>query len=126
MANRWPNLMTGHRNAVAALHGELQYYDQKKQQSVGIRESGTVIFVRVRGLHLSQAGVLDDGPVAAPLFDLAMLMAAIDPARLKHPLSIYIPKSESAQGEAVPRASATDTGGTWKGDDPLAFLPRGD
>ncbi len=35
--------------------------------------------------------------MAAPLFDLAMLMAAVDPARLKHPLSIYIPKSESAE-----------------------------
>jgi malate synthase len=97
MANKWPNLMAGHRNAVAALHGQLQYFDQKRQQQVGIRESATVIYVRVRGLHLSQAGIFNDGPVAAPLFDLAMLMAAVDPARLKHPLSIYIPKSESAE-----------------------------
>ncbi len=97
MANKWPNLMAGHRNAVAALHGQLQYFDQKRQQQVGIRESGTVIYVRVRSLHLAQAGIFNDGPVAAPLFDLAMLVAAIDPSRLKHPLSIYIPKSESAE-----------------------------
>lgn len=97
MANKWPNLMAGHRNAVDALHGSLRYFDQKRQQQVGIRESPTVIYVRVRGLHLSQAGIFDGAPVAAPLFDLAMLVAAIDPARLKHPLSIYIPKSESAE-----------------------------
>jgi malate synthase len=96
MANKWPNLMAGHRNAVAALHGHLQYFDQKRGRQVAIRDSGTVIYVRVRGLHLSQAGIFNDGPVAAPLFDLAMLVAAVDPARLKHPLSIYIPKSESA------------------------------
>ncbi len=96
MANKWANLMAGHRNAVAALHGTLRYFDQKRQQQVGIRDSATVTYVRVRGLHLSQAGILDDGPVAAPLFDLAMLMAAIEPSRLRHPVSIYIPKSESA------------------------------
>ena len=97
MANKWRNLMIGHRHAAAALHGTLQYFDPKRQQQVGIRESSTVIYVRVRGLHLSQAGIFDDGPVAAPLFDLAMLMAGVDPERLKHPLSIYIPKSESAE-----------------------------
>ncbi len=74
MANKWPNLMAGHRNAVDALHGTLRYFDQKHQQHVGIRDSSTVLYVRVRGLHLSQAGIFDDGPVAAPLFDLAMLM----------------------------------------------------
>ena len=100
MANKWPNLVAGHRNATDALHGVLRYFDQKRQQRVGIRDSATIIYVRVRGLHLSQAGIFDDGPVAAPLFDLAMLVASVDPARLKHPLSIYIPKSESAD-EAI-------------------------
>ncbi len=97
LANEWPNLVRGHRNVIDALHGELTYYDAKRGREVGIEESTTVTWVRVRGLHLSQAGVIGDGPVAAPLFDLAMLVAAIDPERLTHPLSIYIPKSESAQ-----------------------------
>src|SRR3981081_1555376 len=34
--------------------------------------------------------------MAAPLFDVAMVAYQVDPARLRHPLSIYIPKSESA------------------------------
>src|SRR5260370_16910239 len=32
----------------------------------------------------------------AALFDVAMVAYLVDPARLKHPLSIYIAKSESA------------------------------
>src|SRR5512142_1158734 len=60
MANKWPNLMAGHRNAVAALHSQLQYFDQKRQQLVGIKDSNTVIYVRVRGLHLNQAGIFND------------------------------------------------------------------
>src|SRR5256885_13737866 len=34
--------------------------------------------------------------MAAALFDVAMVAYQVDPTRLKHPLSIYIPKSESA------------------------------
>jgi malate synthase len=55
----------------------------------------------VRGLHLSQAGVTADGSVAsASLFDLALLAWRADPAKLRHPLAIYIPKSESAEEAA--------------------------
>src|SRR5213596_3559237 len=34
--------------------------------------------------------------MAAALFEVAMVAYKVDPTRLKHPLSIYIPKSESA------------------------------
>ena len=35
--------------------------------------------------------------MSASLFDVARLFYSIDPAELKHPLCIYIPKSESAE-----------------------------
>jgi len=56
MANRWPNLVTGVRNIVSALHGELTYEDRKRGRRVGIEPSSTVIWNRVRGLHLSRPG----------------------------------------------------------------------
>src|SRR5207244_1708391 len=96
MANRWENLLSGHDNVLAALHGTLTYDDPKRGGTVAIRPSQTVLFTRVRGLHLSQAGLFADGPVAAALFDLAWLVYRVEPARLRHPLCIYIPKSESA------------------------------
>ncbi|MCS6912340.1 MAG: malate synthase A, partial [Myxococcota bacterium] len=97
MANTWTQLRAGHDHAIAALHGTLSYYDAKRGGEVKIRPSNTVIFIRVRGLHLGQAGILPDGPVSASLFDLALLCYRVDVGRLRHPLCIYIPKSESAK-----------------------------
>jgi malate synthase len=97
MANSWPHLMAGIRNIVSALHGELAYEDAKRERRVGIVPSSTVVWNRVRGLHLNQAGVVPGGEVTpASLFDLAMIAYTVDPSRLRHPLCIYIPKSESA------------------------------
>lgn len=95
MADTWEHLMVGHANILAALYGELTYRDAKRGTTVGIEPSGTVVWNRVRGLHLSQAGVFGD-PTSASLFDLALLAFRIDRSRLRHPLCIYIPKSESA------------------------------
>ena len=101
MANTWPALMRGVANILAALHGELSYEDRKRGRRVGIEPSSTVIWNRVRGLHLGQAGVLPGGePTSASLFDLALIAFQVEPERLRHPLCIYIPKSESAE-EAV-------------------------
>ena len=50
--------MLGHRNIVAALYGELTYDDAKRGGTVAIKPSATVVWNRVRGLHLSQAGVI--------------------------------------------------------------------
>jgi malate synthase len=99
MANSWPNLMQGIDNILLALEGKLTYFDQKRNQTVGIKESGTVIWLRPRGLHLNQAGVLKDRRqvVSASLFDVAMIVYRVDPGKLRHPLCFYIPKSESAQ-----------------------------
>jgi malate synthase len=97
MANEWENLMTGHANVVAALYGELTYEDRKRGGTVSIKPSDTVVFTRVRGLHLGQAGVFESELTSASLFDVALLVFAIDAAKLKHPLCIYIPKSEAAE-----------------------------
>jgi malate synthase len=97
MANTWSHLMLGHENIVAALYGELTYSDAKLGRSVGIKPSSTVTWNRVRGLHLSQAGVIDRDVTSAALFDLALLVFRLQYERLRHPLCIYIPKSESAE-----------------------------
>jgi malate synthase len=99
MANYWPNLSEGIENVLQALAGKLTYFDRKRGQSVRIKESETVIWVRARGLHLAQAGVLEEKEalVSASLFDVARVAYGVDPGSLKHPLSFYIPKSESAE-----------------------------
>jgi len=97
MTNTWEHLMLGHRNVVAALYGELTYEDAKRGERVAIRPSGTVVWTRVRGLHLSQAGIIAHTPASASLFDLALLVFSLEYDRLRHPLCIYIPKSESAE-----------------------------
>lgn len=96
MANNWEHTLLGVRNVVAALYGELSYEDRKRGSTVGIKPSSTVTFTRVRGLHLSQAGVLPE-LTSASLFDLALLVFHLDFKKLKHPLCIYIPKTESAE-----------------------------
>ncbi|MBV9700447.1 MAG: hypothetical protein JO078_10030 [Candidatus Eremiobacteraeota bacterium] len=97
MANTWEHLMAGHRNVISALYGELTYEDAKRGGIVAIKPSATVVWSRVRGLHLSQAGVITNVPTSASLFDLALIVFRTDLARLRHPLCIYIPKSESAE-----------------------------
>src|SRR5438105_5098306 len=96
VANAWPNINQGITNIIAALKGQLTYQDRKREREVAINESKTVILVRPRGLHLEQAGVIKGERMAAALFDVAIVAYQVDPSRLKHPLSIYIAKSESA------------------------------
>ncbi|MFQ5776725.1 MAG: hypothetical protein ACE5IP_01815 [Terriglobia bacterium] len=96
-ANYWPNISCGISNILEALRGALTYFDKKRNRTVTIKKSPTVIFTRPRGLHLHQAGVLNSELLPAPLFDVAMVAYQVDPAALNHPLSFYIPKSESAE-----------------------------
>ena len=96
MANEFGRTLQGIENAVKAYYGELTYIDRKRGDAmVGIKPSSTVLWTRVRGMHLTQAGIYDE-PTSASLFDLALLAFSIDFSKLKHPLAIYIPKSESA------------------------------
>ena len=93
--NEWEHQQLGRENILSALRGKLTYFDKKRNTTVGIKPSSTVIWIRPRGLHISQAGVLRE-IIPATLFDVASIAFEVDPAELKHPLSIYIPKSESA------------------------------
>ncbi len=95
MTNVWACTKRGVANAIKALHGELTYAG-KKGETVGIRPSAAVVFTRVRGLHMSQHGVYGE-TVSASVFDAALLVFGVDPAKLRHPLCLYIPKSESAE-----------------------------
>jgi malate synthase len=96
-ANHWPNTMLAIKNIIAAYKYELGYYDKKRQKQVNVQRSKTVTWVRPRGLHLSQGGVIKNEILSASLFDLALLWYQIDPAWLPHNFSVYIPKSESAE-----------------------------
>jgi malate synthase len=96
MRNEWQHQHLGIANVIAALYGDLTYDDKKRGGTVGIKPSSTVTWTRVRGLHLNQAGIYDGELTSASLFDVALLVYQLDFSRLKHPLCIYIPKSESA------------------------------
>jgi malate synthase len=98
MVNEWSHQRTAVDNILRALEGELSYYDEKTKTQVSIKSPSPVIWIRPRGLHMSQQGVLEnDELLSASLFDLARIAFYLDAANLKHPLSIYIPKSESAE-----------------------------
>jgi len=92
-ANTWENQQEALVNIVAGLKGQLGYFDKKRNQQVSIKRSKTVIWVRPRGLHMSQAGIFPE-PTAAPLWDVANVVFRVQPDEMPHPLSIYIPKSE--------------------------------
>jgi malate synthase len=95
--NEWMHHELGVANILACLRGELTYFDKKRDRTVSIQPSSTVIFTRPRGLHLNQAGVVPGELVSASLFDVAHIFYEIDPAMLKHPLCFYIPKSEASE-----------------------------
>jgi malate synthase len=95
-ANTWEHTICGIENILDALAGRLTYYDRKRERTVGISPSSTVIFTRPRGLHLHQAGILEGELLPASLFDVAMVAYQVEFSTLQHPLCFYIPKSESA------------------------------
>jgi len=95
-ANVWKHTMQAIDNTIAAYKHELSYYDQKRKKKITVERSKTVTWVRPRGLHLSQGGILKNEIVSASLFDLALIWHQIDPAWLPHNFAVYIPKSESA------------------------------
>ncbi|HUC30995.1 MAG TPA: hypothetical protein VMR80_15470 [Candidatus Acidoferrum sp.] len=95
--NEWSHHQTGVANILECLRGSLSYYDKKRQRTVTIQPSTTVIFTRPRGLHMHQAGLIPGELVSASLIDMARVFYSIDPAQLRHPLCIYIPKSELAE-----------------------------
>ncbi len=97
MANTWEHLELGVSNSLDALHGTLSYYDFKRDRRVPINSSNSVAMIRVRGLHLNQNGVFAGEMMSASVFDVARIAYGVDRKRLKHNLTFYIPKTESAE-----------------------------
>ena len=95
--NEWEHQRLGVENILQALRGSLTYHDAKRNSDVGIKPSNTVIWIRARGLHIHQGGLIEKELCSASLFDVARIVFAVEPADLKHPLAFYIPKSESAE-----------------------------
>jgi malate synthase len=95
--NEWNHQQLGVRNILACLRGELNYFDRKRNREVSIQSGKTVIWVRVRGLHLHQGGIFRGQLTPASLWDLCRVACEFDPAWMRQPLAIYIPKSESAE-----------------------------
>src|SRR5256885_2851673 len=95
--NEWEHQRLGVENILQALRGTLTYFDKRRDKLVGIQSSPTVIWIRPRGLHIHQGGIFANQLTSASLFDVASIVYRVDPAELKHPLSFYIPKSESAE-----------------------------
>ncbi|MGA8617020.1 MAG: hypothetical protein WB660_00655 [Candidatus Sulfotelmatobacter sp.] len=95
-ANIWEHIMLAIKNTIAAYNYELSYDDRKRKKEVSVQRSKTVTWVRPRGLHVSQGGVIKNEIMSASLFDLALIWCKIDPAKLPHNFSVYVPKSESA------------------------------
>src|ERR1700720_2829036 len=69
-ANVWERLTKGIHNVLEALAGRLTYSDKKRDRTVSIQSSKTVLLTRPRGLHLHQAGVVPGELLPAPLFDV--------------------------------------------------------
>lgn len=100
ISNKWSNVSRGIENIQAALNGTLTYFDKRRGRNVAIEDNKTVIFTRARGLHISQAGLLEGELMSASLFDVASVAFSVEQGRLRHPLCFYIPKSESGE-EAI-------------------------
>jgi malate synthase len=97
MANEWEHLQLGIKNVFEALRGTLTYFVKKRNAVIGIKPSGTIIFTRARGLHISQGSVIPGELTPASLYDVARVAYSVEVSELKHPLTFYIPKSESAE-----------------------------
>src|ERR1700726_1259697 len=82
-ANAWEHLTLGIKNVLEGPAGRLSYSDKKRDRTVNIQPSKTVIFTRPRGLHLHQAGILKGELLPASLFDVAMIAYQVDFATLK-------------------------------------------
>lgn len=67
MANIFSHTRKGINNAVAAYNGELTYVDAKRGgEIVSIVDGPAVLWTRVRGLHLSQAGIYKESDPLQP------------------------------------------------------------
>src|SRR6201997_2939422 len=67
-ANIWEHVLLAIKNTIAAYKFELSYDDKKRGKKVTVQRSKTVTWVRPRGLHLSQRGLIKNEIMSASLF----------------------------------------------------------
>ncbi len=96
----WENIIDGHNNLIDANNRDIELIDAEKGKTYSLnQESHTSLFVRPRGLHLSEKNISIDGsPISASIFDFAMYVYHNHQSRLDAGIGIYfyIPKLENA------------------------------
>jgi malate synthase len=97
LAPTWPNIVEGHRNIRDYALGTLSF-TRADGRVDSVAEGAATVVVRPRGLHLDEDHVLvDGGPVAAGLFDIAVAATLAGPGLVARGsgLYLYLPKLES-------------------------------
>jgi malate synthase len=96
-ANEWQQQRLARENILGCLRGTLRYFDKKRGRQISIQPGKTVVWIRPRGLHMSQGGIFPEERTAASLFDMAGIVHAVERDELRHPLCFYVPKAEAAE-----------------------------
>jgi len=74
----WENCVDGQINLYDAIHKNIDFYDSNRGKSYKLNQQTAVLFVRPRGLHLSERHVIDTSTGAslpASLFDFGVYIA---------------------------------------------------
>ncbi len=72
-APSWENNLNGQVNLYDAVRRTITYHDPASGKAYALKEKTAVLFVRPRGWHLEERGLLvDDEPISGGLFDLGL------------------------------------------------------
>lgn len=71
----WPNIIEGQANLRDAVRRTIAFTDPASGKSYALKDDPAVLIARVRGLHLDEKHVLDEGvPIPGALFDFALYL----------------------------------------------------
>lgn len=88
------NVDVGIENIIATLHGDAEWKKPGNGSPLLTKNTESVIFIRPRGLHMTHQW--NGEKISATLYDVANVALRLDVKKVRHPLSFYIPKTESA------------------------------
>ncbi len=92
------NMVTGQRNLMDAVRDKIDFQHETSGKHYKLEPDRAALFVRPRGLHLSEAHVtFDEQPMSASLFDFGLYFFhnAQELMRSGHGVYFYLPKLES-------------------------------
>ena len=98
LAPSWVNVVDGQRNLRDAVDGSIRYEHPTKDKVYTLNDRTARLFVRPRGLHLTERHVeVDGGPVPASLFDFGLFLFHNGAKLLEQGAGpyFYLPKLES-------------------------------